>query len=303
MQVLGIALTAIALAILLVISYAISVLPSPAEIGKKIDFAPPARMAPTNTVSSSAINKGPAVGPEQKEADERQVDDQVASYLMDKSRPLFEICPSLKQAPTATLGPYSPDDFGAELVHNATSENRNPLIESFIPFLRYTLRLSEVENLIQQARDAYLQGDRGLLKKAQFYSQLLRTREQIAEHIPKIQSIVDQSYLFFMLAKAIRIRPDLANDPYVLQYCENLEDSVNRNPAQEFGELRRSFEDFLSDNEIHQTEIGYDPNYQTEIKSDLGSHGMTLSGGWIDSLIALPESKRGTPPPDNDQPF
>lgn len=282
-------LTGLALVLILGISFVISALPTPAALGQRLGFAKktsPLALTTTTTLTIPTSDEAEALT--QTEVSE-QNNRQIMDYLMDPRQPLVNFCGSLINAIHSQGGPYPADEFARQLVQNATSKEQDPFIESMMPLLRYVLRLSEVDQLISQVKSATERGDEGFLQKAEFYSQLVRAQAQMQQESPKIENVLDQGYLFYMLAKAVSIRPDLASDPNVSRYCEELQSEMNANPTQSFESLRESFDDFLQANQIEPSSIDYNPLYKTELSVDFGAGGIKLSGGWIDSLIAAPK--------------
>lgn len=267
-------------------------LPSPAEVGKQLGLS---KKSPALTSTKdeplqetqrnlpSEIQEVPV--PSAEESQNNEPSTLLSEYLLDPQTPLLNFCPYLENAKKRESETYNGHELGEAFAKNATSEDKDPVIESLLPFIRYTVRLSEVEKLIQQAMTAAEQNDESFMKKAEFLSQLVRVKAQLSQETPQLEKMMDQSYLFFMLSKVARLHPDLARDPSVLRYCEDMQTAFNDQPQLDLSSRRESFSEFLAENNISPQEIGYDPNYRTDLASDVGPDGIKIGGGWIGSLM------------------
>lgn len=265
-------------------------LPSPAETGKQLGFG---KKTPTVLTDTQGAQKNisprdstaEAPSPSATESDVASASEVVSEYLLDPSTPLLNFCNYLGNAKNRLTDTYNGRELGEAFAKNATSDDKDPVVESILPFIRYAVRLSEVEKLVQQVFIAAEQNDHSFMKKAEFLSQLVRVKAQLSQETPQLEQMMDQSYLFFMLSRAARLRPELAQDQAVVRYCEDMQSAFNKNPNLDLAARRESFNEFLEENKIAPKDIGYDPNYRTDLTSEVGIDGIKIGGGWVGSLM------------------
>jgi hypothetical protein len=75
------------------------------------------------------------------------------------------------------------------------------------------------------------------------------------------------------------------NDSAVLNYCQDIENNLNASSPIHFKEERQAFNEFMQETGVDPKDVGYDPNYHTELKVELNKGSLLMKGGWIDSVL------------------
>jgi hypothetical protein len=87
----------------------------------------------------------------------------------------------------------------------------------------------------------------------------------------------------------VNLKPQLASDPNTLEFCQKIENMINSRENLSLSEQKAEFEKFLEYSGIQAKEIGYDPNYKTQLSVNFQNKdknfGVTMSGGWLDALM------------------
>lgn len=271
-------------------------LPSPAQIGRYLQpstarsalatpTARPTTPPPTTDIEPTQTPEPPPAptGPTAKDREENQ---KLLADLSDERLPLANVCAYMRNASLMPPGSYSLKDFGQRFKDSVLNEEKEPIVQSMKPALRFILTQPRMKSLIDEANAAVARGeDEGFFKKASFYAQAYAAYGEMKNNQHETEAIMDRTYFLMMMARAFSQKPELASDNYVAQYCQSIEKAVNDKVPVNLAEERAEFEKFLSSSNIDPKSIGYDPNYKTNIAISFNASGLRFKGGWIDSLI------------------
>lgn len=286
------------LAVLFVVAVVVifSMLPSPGQIGKAMlqptriekpskNSETPSTPAVTATVtlpkeSDPVAEENRRKGTVSMNSAEGQI---IFRDLMDERKPLTEFC-SLLGRPSTAARTLKPEELGEILLDHFTKGPSDPAMEAFMPFMRQFFRYDETRDLFKMIDEAQREGDQGFLQKAQFYAGVAKAYAKVSGSKAEFDRIGDRTYHLLMIARIADRHPELARDRAVGDYCRQIQGALNEQKP--FGdEERKAFQDFLSQSGVSAKEIGYDPNYRTNIEFSRKDGGLNFHGGWLDSWV------------------
>ena len=272
-------------------------MPSAGELGRVISknnkATQPLASAPSKalgTVSSSEKldmannNNAPVASAENKGSSTQFMGD-----LMDATIDKSQVCSQLLnyQMLPAHLK-YDGPTLGKHLEEAMSAENnpKDPVAMAILAPLRLFFQQPKVQDLIKITSQAAEKGEKdSLLEKANFYKHVYSAFEEMKLQKGSAEALMDRGYYLIMMAKAIQKNPSLATDPRLQDYCQNIEKAANDSfPIN--SEIEKSeFLSFLDYSKIKPSEIGYDPNYKTQLQFEYSTEGIRIHGGWIESLL------------------
>lgn len=303
-------ITLVFLLILICVSvYIFAKLPSPNEIAKTIYKAPaglsahpkPAdkmRNAETRDANTDQASKEPSViiqTSEEKAEDDEQLKERVVRLIFDdftnEQRPYVEVCNQLTQARQSQ---YIKDEHSHAtalyFMSSLASENadeRDLAIETAAPIIRYAFRapgMSEVLRIAQQSKESSNSSE--TLRKAELYSHVYQMAKFLYNHTSEMNAIVQKSYNLNMLVRAVSLKPELAKDLSTLNFCLQIEDSLNSSGSFNVEEQAQEIQKFLNVNGIDPQAIGFDPEYRAQVATRASKHSVKVNDGWIESFFA-----------------
>ena len=125
-----------------------------------------------------------------------------------------------------------------------------------------------------------------LTRKAEFYSKLYSAAREVKEQKKAIEDLMDRSYHLMMMTKVLKKNPNLSADSKLQDYCRQIEVATNRGEPVQWNEEKAEFQEFLRYARIDAADIGYNPNYKTELRFEQTEKKMVFKGGWMESLFS-----------------
>ena len=206
--------------------------------------------------------------------------------LIDTRKPLSAACRTLTSMDRKQTEKLNPKEFGRRFQDSLLDKSSDPLMESLKPVLKLTLTQPSMQELIAKVEAAQPEERTSLMSKMDFYSSAYSAYQEMIQNKPNMEHVLVQSYLTMMLGRVIEVRPDLAQNRHVLDYCEQIEKILNEGEATDFQEAKRAFMDFLSEVNVDPNSIGFDPHYKTRVQIKFDKSGLHFRGGWIDEVFA-----------------
>lgn len=301
LKVLGITLGVLVIVVFIALIFLLKSLPSPAEIGRyikpsnvkttlkeahkteKADTAKTATAAPSASPTPTTDDNKTMTYQLKNEEDQKLLAD-----LMDERKPLSNVCASLDNAGKSRLNGYSFKEFGERYKQSVLGDerDRDPLIQSIKPTLRYLFSETSLKDLVAEAQEAADRGeDDSLMNKAGFYAKAYAAYREILSNRDQINNIMDRSYHLMILSKVVAKKPELLSDNRVHDYCSEIENALNGSNPISWVDEREEFNKFMDYSGVDPKEVGYDPNYRTQVKVEYSKKGVQVHGGWIDSLL------------------
>ncbi len=207
--------------------------------------------------------------------------------FMSEQTPLSTVCNHLNNAEKSHF--LRKDDSGsANEFMKSLSENdqKDPVAESAATLFRFIFRVDGMRELFDMIEKADAEHDQGLFKKAEFYTKLGIAGQNIRSNKTNIDRILMKSYNLYTLSRAVGRHPELARDPATLRFCEQIEKNINLkldfNPDEQAGELQK----FLDYAKVDPKEVGYDPNYRSNVDFNFKNNSLQLTQTWIEKLFA-----------------
>ncbi len=236
---------------------------------------------------------------DKEKAYEDKVDDSKAISMqvlkddfMNEKKPLSTVCAYLGNASASHFlrddGSGSANEFMKNL---ANENNKDPLAEAAAPLFRVLFRMDSVRDLVETVEKAEADNDEGIFKKAEFYTKLGLAGQDIRSSKGKLDQILMKSYNMFMLSRAVGKHPELARDSATLSYCEQIEKNINLNLDFNVEEQATEMQKFLDYAQVDPKEIGYDPNYRSDLQFSLSKKAFVMNLVWIEKLFARDVAK------------
>lgn len=206
--------------------------------------------------------------------------------LMDEGKPLSEACRTLRSMNVKQTVKMSSGEFGQRFQDSMLDKSSDPLMESFKPILKYTLQQPYMKDVVKAVMDTQPGEQDSLMGKKDFYYTIYKAYGEMMSNQKGMESILDRNYLTMMFGRLLEIRPELATDPQVLEYCEAIESKLNEGGISNFVEEKKAFLDFLYEVQVDPKQIGFDSNYQTKLQIEFGKNGLHFKGGWLDEVFS-----------------
>jgi hypothetical protein len=270
-------------------------LPSVSQIGQMLKSKPEAT-EPVQPVETESTGLAAASGDNSEVSQEEFVEaedesddvenstikEAMVADLLSPQKPLSDFCSSLKNAKD---GVFEKAEFGQAFNQSLDEDKRDPRIQAVKPMLRYVMRLPKMTDMIQEAQAAVERNDEGFLQKAEFYSKAVKAFGEMKEHKSDIESVMDRSYLLLGLNKLLAKKPELLNDSRLQNYCGGVELSFNQGRPVDYENEKKDFLRFLDDVGANAQEIGFDPNYKSNVNFNFSGRALTFEGGWLSDLV------------------
>lgn len=206
--------------------------------------------------------------------------------MTDERLPLAEVCGNLRYSHKVQLNGYSLKDFGQAYKDSVISSEKDPVIQAIKPSLRYIFRQPQMRGLLTLALESSEKGeDESLMGKAEFYNKAYSAYRELQARQKNVEQIMDRSYQLMILSKVMAKKPLLINDVAVKNYCQDLEAALNNSNPTNYEEERKEFSAFMQESGVDPKEVGYDPNYRTQLSISMGSKTMRMDGGWINDIL------------------
>jgi hypothetical protein len=206
--------------------------------------------------------------------------------FLNERQPLASVCKYLGAAGTSRFLRGDENASSKEFMKKLTAEDKDPLIESAAPVFRYLLRLPQVKDLLTLVEQSQAENDRDLLKKTEFYGQIALAAKDIRSNKANLDLMLMRTYNMYSLSRAVAKRPELARDPATLSFCEQIEKNTNMNLDFDVDQQAQELQKFLDYAKVTPQEIGYDPNYRSDVKFEFQNSSLVLQNIWVEKLFA-----------------
>lgn len=210
--------------------------------------------------------------------------------LMDPKQNVSQVCLSLKNfKKTPENFKYSEKLMTEHMMEGlfAPPGERDPVIMAVMTPLRFFLQKPKVRDLVKLVDEQIQKGGADSVKaKVEFYSLAYDAATEMYENKKSAEELIDRSYYFYMMTKALQLRPELAQDERVFEYCQSIEKAINAAVPVDSEKEKSEFERFLEVSEIDRAKIGYDPEYKTELTFKNEDASLQFQGGWLEEVFS-----------------
>ncbi|WP_413581448.1 hypothetical protein [Bdellovibrio sp. HCB288] len=236
------------------------------DVQTKQEIAPSGDAAPSQTAGKSKMNM-----------------DVVFNDFANPEVPLASACQELSKAGESGFFPKNTDRTAVKFMDNIVSSQKDPVLESVAPIMRWALRVPGISDVVQMVKDS--NGDDSLVQKAELYRQLYRAANYFQNHSEEANQVIQKSYNLHMLSKAVALKPQLASDSSTLSFCEQIQGSLLSNQKLNVEEQVQEMQKFLQDAGIDEKAIGFDANYRAKMQMDLGKGHLSITDSWLEDLF------------------
>ncbi|WP_373997559.1 hypothetical protein [Bdellovibrio bacteriovorus] len=217
----------------------------------------------------------------------------------DSRKPLIETCHNLGKASESHLLRDPTNASAKTFFHSLAKGEKDPLVESAAPILRYVFRAPGMSNAVDMILKSEEQKDPSLLKKAEFYYEIYRAGGFLKENTRAMDEILQKTYNLHYLARAVAQKPELARDPNTLSFCEQMEKNINHSDTYNADEAAQEMQKFFAASGIDAKQLGYDPNYRSQVKMNISNSQVRLNDAWVLRLFARDIEKAHQEPAQN----
>lgn len=228
-----------------------------------------------------------------KKAAKERVFDVIANDLANKEKPLISVCKNLKNSQQSG---YLKDSKNANAVYFMSSigankvEEQDLAIETGAPFLRYFFRAPGVDYLVDTLlkipEDATKEELSSLVQKAELLANMYKAYNYLKSNKEELNSVVQRSHDLNVLVKAAAARPEIADDPAVQGFCQQMEDNLNNLGSYNADEQKQEIKKLLDTFHIDPKSIDYDPNYKANVDITMGDNNLSMNDKWITEFFA-----------------
>ncbi|WP_413294060.1 hypothetical protein ACLSU7_02920 [Bdellovibrio sp. HCB185ZH] len=208
----------------------------------------------------------------------------IMNDLANPEAPVVSACRDLARAGESGFFPKRTDRTAVKFLDSIVKPQKDPVLESVAPFLRYVFRAPGVREMIQLSQNA--QGDDSLFQKAEFYKEAYRAANFLRNNTQAMNQVVQKSYNLHMFAKAVALNPQLANDNAAVTFCEQMEKSLTENQNLNVEEQVQEMQKFLQDAGIDAKSIGFDPKYRAHVQSEFSKNSLMVTDSWLKELVS-----------------
>lgn len=283
------------------IFWGLNQLPSPKDIHQALnqDFSSSSKgVAQTPSVQKQATSSQ-TKHPEKKEQDpvkEASANDLAEirvlfEDLSDPRKPYAQLCANLAAGAESPFFKNAQNASAESFFDSLTSETKDPMVESAAPILRYVFRAPGMQSVLDMIVKSTEKENEGILKKAEFYYSMFRVGKFLKEHAQEMDQILQKSYNMHYLAKAVALHPELARDAATLSFCDQMEKNINSNDSYDADEAAKEMMKFLKDSGVDKNQIGYNPNYRSQVKLQLTDSQVTINDAWVAQLFTRTNSE------------
>ena len=129
---------------------------------------------------------------------------------------------------------------------------------------------NETSRLDKKEKESFLQ-------KAGFYSKVAWTVGQLYKDKAQFEKLTDRSSHLMLLTRIAMLKPELANDPQIKDFCYQLQNSIAENQAVDLKEERKEILKIIDYAGVTVEQLKFDPNKFTEFKMKSDKEGFSFS--------------------------
>lgn len=206
--------------------------------------------------------------------------------FMDPRRPLVDTCRIMERAPSSEFLKDARHASARYFFSHLAEENRDPLSETAAPVFREIFRTPGMRQVLETILQSEEHRDPSLLKKAEFYYQIYKAGSELKENVEDINRVLQQSYNLHVLMKAVAKKPELAKDPRVISFCEDLQKDLNTSALIDADAAAQEMVGLLETHGVKPAELNYDPQYRSHIDLSLANTQIQLNDSWVAQIFA-----------------
>lgn len=224
-------------------------------------------------------NPSDAVGEsENKEAKDEKAKQAIQEIMNEDPRDI-RVCENLGQSKSRG------DDDKAEIEKLFFENDRTDSVsESFRPPIRAIFQNEDMKSLLQEIfsyeKDTSKlneQEKEGFLRKAGFYTKLAWTVGQIYKDKSRYEKMADRSGHLMVLAKIALLKPELANDSQIKDFCHQLETSIGDGQDVDLRQERQEVLKMIKYAGLTPEQLQFDPSRYTEFKINSSNKSLNFS--------------------------
>ena len=307
MKIIGSTVGVLILLLIIIVVYVLVKLPSLGELRtsinqnpqktKFVDATKTETKVTSTTVKSEEKTTSETVDLVESAADKKAAKEKVLSVitsdLANKERPLISVCKNLKNSQQSG---YLKDGKNANAMYFMSAiaadkvEEQDVAVETGAPFLRYFFRAPGVDYLVDTLlkipEDATKEQVSEIVQKAELLTNMYKAYNYLKNNKEELNSVVQRSHDLNILVKAAAAKPEIADDPAVQNFCQQMEDNLNQLGPYNADEQKQEIGKLLETYHIEPKSIDYDPNYKASVDITMGDNNLNMNDKWITEFFA-----------------
>jgi hypothetical protein len=248
--------------------YSVAQLPHPAKLRQMVkpeeqlvaNTPAPAPIAAAPSPKAAPTNENPTVT-RTEQIDGEQMKENVQAYLTEDFSDI-RVCQNLSKlhdkAKSVKTG--LDQDFMDALGKN---DRENSLQESWRTSLKYVFQQDSLKKLFQDlvVYDDVPKNERSsMLEKLGFYTKAAKAVYDLYTKKSDIENFANHSYHLSILAQVVNQKPELANDPHILDFCYQMQNSMAAKKLVSPQEERAEVLSLIDYAGLKPTDLNFDPN-------------------------------------------
>src|SRR5690606_29797049 len=154
-----------------------------------------------------------------KEDAEKELNDRVAKEIFNYENSISKSCENLTKAPQSK---FMGKSFIESFQETLGKDVNDPFLQAFLAPLKKAVRYQKMKEFfveVSNYKEMHNTAKVGILDKGYFYYKALEAVREIKEHKEDLNVASDRAYRMFSLARAIQLKPELAQDNAVVDFC------------------------------------------------------------------------------------
>lgn len=217
----------------------------------------------------------------------------IADDFANKEVPLASVCINLTHAPQSKYLQDSKNANAKYFMQSISSqkiEENDLAIESAAPILRYFFRAPGIDYLIDTIlklpENPTKEEASEIIQKAELLANIYKAYNYLKSNTAELNSVVQRSHDLNVLVKAVAAKPELAQDPAVQSFCQEMEDNLNNMGEYNAEAQKQELLKLLQAYNINPKSINYDPNYKANIEIKMSENNLSMNDKWLTEFFA-----------------
>jgi hypothetical protein len=163
-----------------------------------------------------------------------------------------------------------------------SGDHRNDaVIESFRLPLKNVFQSRPVRELFSEIEELdknKIEGEEqtSYLKKVGFYALAVKKVQEMYNLKPQYEEMSDRAYDLYVISEIAQKKPELALDKHVLDYCNQLQESIGNRSKTDIAEEKKEILKLIDYAGMTPKELNFDPNARTQFDISLSKKNLSF---------------------------
>lgn len=264
--------------------YSVARLPDPVVIKSKIDEQVPAKSEIQSEISDEidSLSKVADVNPQRLKSPEEQSESKIADQTKDTSKIFSLMDEDFKDIRICeNLGRASQVKMDISILEKALYDNHrnDAAIESFRLSLKNVFQSKPVKELFSEIEEQNkVEGAEhtSYFQKVGFYALAAKKVQEMYSLKSQYEEMSDRAYDLYIISQITQKKPELAQDKYVLDYCNQLQSSIGNRAKTDIAEEKKEILKLIDYAGMIPKELNFDPNVRTKFEISLTKKNLSF---------------------------